>query len=59
VGVYFIAAGRKPFASAEPTDDEARQAITGMVDYFGALVVYPNMVFHQIGSTRLRSARDR
>ena len=48
VGVHFFAAGRKPFAGAEPTDEEARQALSGMVDYFGALSVYPDMVFHQI-----------
>jgi len=47
VGVHFLPANpRKPFAAAEPTDDEARAAITGWVSYYGALTVYPGMVFH-------------
>ena len=29
-----------------PTDDEARAAIQGYVGYYGALTVYPGMVFH-------------
>ncbi|MEP7310291.1 MAG: lipocalin-like domain-containing protein [Acidobacteriota bacterium] len=47
VGVHFLPVNpRKPFAAAEPTDDEARAAITGWVSYYGALTVYPGMVFH-------------
>jgi hypothetical protein len=46
VGVHFVPRNRKPFAGAMPTDDEARAAITGYVGYFGALTLYPNMVFH-------------
>jgi hypothetical protein len=29
-----------------PTDEEARAAIMGYVGYYGALTVYPGMVFH-------------
>jgi len=49
VGVYFppLSWG-KPFAGAEPTDAEAREALRGYVAYFGALSVYPGQVFHQI-----------
>ena len=46
VGVHFVPLNRKPFAAEAPTDDEAKAAITGYVGYFGALTVYPNMVFH-------------
>ena len=46
VGVHFVPLNRKPFAAEVPTDDEAKAAITGYVGYFGALTVYPNMVFH-------------
>jgi hypothetical protein len=48
VGVYFPPQGRKPFARDEPTDAEAKEALRGYVGYFGALGVYPGMVFHQI-----------
>jgi hypothetical protein len=48
VGVYFPPQGRKPFAADEPTDAEAKEALRGYVGYFGALGVYPGMVFHQI-----------
>jgi hypothetical protein len=48
VGVHFPPLDRKKFASGEPTDEEARAAIRGYVGYFGALGVYPGMVFHQI-----------
>ncbi len=52
VGVYFPPLGRKPFAGETPTDAEAREAMRGYVGYFGALGVYPGMVFHHIlGST--------
>jgi hypothetical protein len=46
VGVHFVPLNRKRFAAAEPTDDEARAAIAGYVGYYGALTVYPGMVFH-------------
>jgi hypothetical protein len=48
VGVHFPPLNRQKFAAAEPTDAEAREALRGYVGYFGALSVYPNMVFHQI-----------
>jgi hypothetical protein len=48
VGVHFPPLNRKPFATGTPTDEEARAALMGYVGYFGALSVYPNMVFHQI-----------
>lgn len=48
VGVHFPPLGRKPFAADVPTDEEARAALQGYVGYFGALTVYPNMVFHQV-----------
>jgi hypothetical protein len=49
VGVYFPPTSwGKPFAGAEPTDVEAREALRGYVAYFGALGVYPGQVFHQI-----------
>jgi hypothetical protein len=49
VGVYFPpATWGKPFAGAEPTDAEARDALRGYVAYFGALGVYPGQVFHHI-----------
>jgi hypothetical protein len=38
----------KPFAGAEPTDAEARDAVRGFVGYFGALAVYPGQVFHHV-----------
>jgi Lipocalin-like domain len=46
VGVHFVPLNRKRFAAAEPTDEEARAAIAGYVGYYGALTVYPGMVFH-------------
>lgn len=49
VGVYFPPlSATKPFAGAEPTDAEAREALRGYVAYFGALTVYPGQVFHHI-----------
>ena len=49
VGVYFPpASAGKPFAGAEPTDAEAREAVRGFVGYFGALTVYPGQVFHHV-----------
>lgn len=48
VGVHFPPLNRQPFAGAAPTETEARAAIRGYVGYFGALAVYPNMVFHQV-----------
>jgi hypothetical protein len=48
VGVHFPPLNRKPFAAAEPTDEEARAARQGYVGYFGALGVYPGQVFHQV-----------
>jgi hypothetical protein len=48
VGVHFPPLNRQKFAGAEPTEAEARAALTGFVGYFGALSVYPNMVFHQV-----------
>ena len=48
VGVHFPPLNRPRFAGSEPTDAEARVATMGYVGYFGALTVYPNMVFHQI-----------
>jgi hypothetical protein len=46
VGVHFVPLNRKPFAGDVPTDEEARAAIMGYVGYYGALTVYPGMVFH-------------
>ena len=48
VGVHFPSLNRQKFAADAPTDAEARAAFSGYVGYFGALSVYPNMVFHQI-----------
>ena len=48
VGVHFPGLNRQKFAADLPTDAEARGAFSGYVGYFGALSVYPNMVFHQI-----------
>lgn len=48
VGVHFPPLNRQKFAGEMPTDAEARAALQGYVGYFGALSVYPNMVFHQI-----------
>jgi hypothetical protein len=49
VGVYFPPMwATKPFAGADPTDQEAREVLRGFVGYFGALTVYPGQVFHHI-----------
>jgi hypothetical protein len=48
VGVHFPSLNRQKFAADAPTEAEARGAFSGYVGYFGALSVYPNMVFHQI-----------
>lgn len=48
VGVHFPPLKRQKFAGEEPTAEEARAALMGYVGYFGALAVYPNMVFHQV-----------
>ena len=48
VGVHFPPLNRQKFAAADPTEAEARAALQGYVGYFGALGVYPGMVFHQI-----------
>ena len=49
VGVYFPPMwATKPFAGKDPTDEEAREVLRGYVGYFGALGVYPGMVFHHI-----------
>jgi hypothetical protein len=47
VGVHFPTRDRPRFASVEPTEAEAR-AVAGHLGYYGALGVYPGMVFHQI-----------
>lgn len=46
VGVHFPPINRPRFASAAPTDDEARSAIMGFVSYYGSYTVYPGVVFH-------------
>lgn len=48
VGVHFPPLNRQKFAAGEPTDAEARAALRGYIGYFGALGVYPKMIFHQI-----------
>jgi hypothetical protein len=48
VGVHFPPLARQKFAAGEPTDAEARAALRGYIGYFGALGVYPRMIFHQI-----------
>jgi hypothetical protein len=48
VGVHFLPANRKPFAGDTPTPEEARSALQGYIGYFGALTVYPGLVFHNI-----------
>jgi hypothetical protein len=50
VGVHFPPLNRKRFAADLPTDEEARAALMGYVGYFGALTVYPDMVFHHVMS---------
>lgn len=47
VGVHFPTLDRPRIAGAEPTDQEAR-ALGNYLGYFGALGVYPGMVFHNI-----------
>ena len=46
VGVHFPPMNRGKFASAQPTDDEARGAIAGFVSYYGAYTMSPGVVFH-------------
>jgi len=46
VGVHFPPLNRQRFAGASPTDDEAKAAITGVVSYYGAYTLYPDLVFH-------------
>jgi hypothetical protein len=48
VGVHFPPRDRPRFAGIEPTDAEAAAALRGYVGYFGALTVYPAMVFHHV-----------
>jgi hypothetical protein len=48
VGVHFPPLGRERFAATEPTEPEAAAALRGYVGYFGALAVFPNMVFHHV-----------
>jgi hypothetical protein len=48
VGVHFLPANRKPFAAGAPTPEEARAALQGYIGYYGALTVYPGLVFHNI-----------
>ncbi len=50
VGVHFPTLDRPRFASGEPTEAEER-VLANYLGYFGALSVYPGMVFHQILST--------
>jgi len=46
VGVHFPPLNRPRFAGPTPTDDEAKAAITGVVSYYGAYTLYPDLVFH-------------
>jgi hypothetical protein len=51
--LYLPPPGRKPFAGAVPTVDEARAALQGSVSYFGTYIVQPRSraVFHyQLGA---------
>jgi hypothetical protein len=51
--LYLPPPGRKPFAGAVPTVDEARSALQGSVSYFGTYIVQPKsrVVFHyQLGA---------
>jgi hypothetical protein len=48
VGVHFPPLNRQKFATDTPTAEEAAAALKGYVGYFGALSVYPDMVFHQV-----------
>ena len=50
VGVHFPTLDRPRFASGDPTEAEER-VLANYLGYFGALSVYPGMVFHQILST--------
>ena len=50
VGVHFPTADRKPFASDQPTDAE-ESVLSNYLGYYGALGVYPGMVFHQVLGT--------
>ena len=47
VGVHFPTLDRPRFASGEPTEAEER-VLANYLGYFGALGVYPGMVFHNI-----------
>jgi hypothetical protein len=47
VGVHFPTLNRPRFASGEPTEAEER-VLENYLGYFGALTVYPGMVFHHI-----------
>lgn len=58
VGVHFPPLNRQRFADAEPTDAEARAALMGYVGYFGALALYPGMVFHHIMAGLSPAARN-
>jgi hypothetical protein len=56
---------RKPFATDNPTAEEARANLQGYLGYYGALTVYPGEVFHNIlggvspsGGTILRRYAD-
>jgi lipocalin-like protein len=46
--LYLPPPGRKPFAGAVPTNDEARAAMQGSVSYFGTYIVQPKSraVYH-------------
>ena len=46
VGVHFPPRNRAKLSSEQPTEDEARAALSGYIGYFGALTVYPGQVFH-------------
>ncbi len=46
VGVHFPPMNRARFASAQPTDEEARAALAGFVSYYGAYTMGPGVVFH-------------
>jgi hypothetical protein len=48
VGVHFPPLNRPRFAGVEPTEAEGATALRGYVGYFGALTVYPQMVFHHV-----------
>jgi Lipocalin-like domain len=48
VGVHFPPLNRQRFAATEPTEAEAATAFRGYVGYYGALAVYPQMVFHHV-----------